>query len=118
MATTLPHLDRSAPLLTSDIRPRPAKAHLRKAEEGEWRARVGGAVERAYKLCGWSLKEFASKVRRDERQLARWISGAERPQFDVMFGVEVVRSALVIALAELAGAGVQVETTVTIRRIA
>lgn len=116
MATNLGAQASDSLLLRSEMRPRMAKADLRKAEAGEWKANVGRAIQRAYLLCGWTLKEFADQVKRDERQLARWISGAERPQFDTLFAVVALRQALIIALAELAGAGVEVETTVRVVR--
>lgn len=109
-------LDRRHLLTSESTRPRMAKADLRKAEADEWKANVGRAIQRAYLLCGWTLKEFADKVKRDERQLARWISGEERPQLDTLFAVVALRQALIIALAELAGAGVEVETTVRVIR--
>ncbi len=95
-----------------------AKADIRKAETEQWKAHIGGAIQRAMSLAGWSLKEFADRVGRDERQVARWISGAERPQLDTLFAVDGLRQPLIVALAELAGQGVEVETTVRIRRIA
>jgi transcriptional regulator with XRE-family HTH domain len=95
-----------------------AKADLRKAEMDDWRLHVGGAIERMRMLSGLSLKEFAAVLGRDERQIARWITGAERPQLDVLFAADDLRQSLVIALAELAGAGIEVETTVRIRRSA
>ena len=93
-----------------------AKADLRKPDM--WREQIGGAIQRAMSLRGWSLKELAGAVDRDERQCARWIDGTERPQFDTLFGVETFRQPLIVALAELAGAGVEVTTAITIRRIA
>lgn len=110
----------TAHLLTTEIKPRMAKADLRKAETTAWREELGRAIQRAISLCGWTLKECAAQIRRDERQLARWISGDERPQLDTLFAVDAMRQALVIALAELAGAGVEVETTVRVvrRRVA
>jgi hypothetical protein len=91
------------------------KADLRK-EEREWTGRVGSAVQRAISLLGWSLKEFAAAVDRDERQCSRWISGSERPQFDTLFAVEQLRQPLIVAFSEMAGVGVEVETVVRIRR--
>src|SRR4029077_252856 len=111
--------DRSAALLLrTDIRPRMAKADVRKAERREWREEVGAAIERAVGLCGWSLKEFAAAGGRDERQCARWLTGQERPQFDVLFAVDALRVSLVQALAELAGHDIEIETTIRIRRSA
>lgn len=95
-----------------------AKAILRKAEGEPWKVQIGRAIQRALSLRGWSLKEFAGALDRDPRQVARWIDGSERPQFDAMFAVETLRQPLVIALAELAGTGVEITTEITIRRVA
>lgn len=104
-----------------DLADRMAKAALgdvRKADLNGWRERVGRAIERCRMLSGFSLKEFAGAVDRNERQVARWISGEDRPQFDLIFAVERLQRPLVIALAELiAGEAVEVETTVRIRRV-
>lgn len=117
MSRTLPSVEPRQHLLTSEItRPRMAKADLRKAEKGDWRISVGQAIQRAQSLCGWSLKEFADKVGRDQRQIARWITGNERPQFDALMAVEEFRQPLIVALAEMCGAGVEVETVVRVRR--
>lgn len=109
-------------VLSSEIRPRMAKADLpdvRKAETDEWRARVGAAIERTRMLCGHSLKEFADLVGRDERQVSRWIAGTERPQLDAIFMVDAFRQPLIVALAELAqGDGVEIVTEIRVRRIA
>ena len=95
-----------------------AKADLRKAEPQPWKAEIGHAIQRAMSLRGWTLKEFAAAVERDPRQCARWIDGSERPQLDVLFAVAELRQPLIVALAEVAGEGVEVQTVVTIRRTA
>ena len=92
-----------------------AKADLKKVED--WRGSIGKAVARAFSLANVSQKEAAALLGRDQGQVARWISGAERAQLDTLFACEALRQSLVIALAELAE-GVTIETTVTIRRIA
>jgi transcriptional regulator with XRE-family HTH domain len=94
-------------LLSENVTPTMAKAHLRKAEveSGDWRGEVGKAIERVKNMTGLSLKEFADAVGREDRQVARWIAGTERPQFDAIFAVEHFRQPLVIALAELIGSG-------------
>lgn len=99
-----------------DTRPRMVKAHLRKAETSEWRARMGTVIARVMHLRGWTLKEFAAAVERDERQCGRWMNGLERPQFDAVMAVESLQQLVVLALAEIAGSGVELETTVRIRR--
>lgn len=93
-----------------------AKADLRKPDFCEWRASIGAAIERARLLRGWSLKELADAVGRDERQIARWITGAERPQLDALFKVATLRHALVLAFAEIAGEGIEITTQISVRR--
>lgn len=90
-----------------------AKADLRKAEI-DWKPLIGAAIESTRLACKKSLKEFADAMPRDERQVARWISGTERPQLDAIFAVEAFRQPLVIALADLAEA--EITTQITIRR--
>jgi hypothetical protein len=92
-----------------------AKADLRKAENDAWREQIGRAIERSRLLRGWSLKELAVAVDRDERQVARWIVGSERPQLDALFAVESLRQPLVVALAEMAGEGIEITTHITVR---
>jgi ribosome-binding protein aMBF1 (putative translation factor) len=104
-------------LLRTEIPTRMAKADLRKAEMPDWRQQIGAAIERARLLSAMSLKQFADAIGRDERQIARWIVGTERPQLDAIFAVRELRGPLVIALAELSQT-VEVETTIRIRRSA
>jgi hypothetical protein len=92
-----------------------AKAALPKAESAR---DAGRAIDRARQLCGWSLKEFAGAAQRGERQLARWIDGTEHPQLDTLFAIVAFRQPLVQALAEIAGAGIEVTTSITLRRVA
>ena len=103
-------------LLSSDVPRRMAKADLRKADVTEWRGSIGQAIGRARTLCELSLKEFADAIGRDERQVARWIGGTERPQLDAIFAVPTLRGPLVIALAELSGT-VEVITEIRVRRV-
>jgi len=79
-----------------------------------WRLAVGRAIDRVKGQL--SLKEFAALVQREERQVGRWLTGDERPQFDALFAVETLRRPLVIALAELAGEVVELETVIRVRR--
>lgn len=103
-------------LLSPEMRPRMAKADLRKTEMPDWREQIGRAIERTRTLAQLSLKQFADLIGRDERQIARWIAGTERPQMDALFAVESLRGPLVIALAELADE-VEVRTTIVVRRV-
>lgn len=86
------------------------------AEIGPWRVALGRAIQRTFALAGVSQKEAAALIERDQAQIARWIAGSERPQMDAIFAVDALRQSLVVALAELAGAGVEIETVVRISR--
>jgi hypothetical protein len=98
-----------------NVRPRQAKADLKNLEP--WREQVGGAIQRALSLAGLTQKEgWVLLGHNDGARLNRWIAGSERPQFDALFAVERLRPALVIALSELAGEDVTINTVVTIRR--
>ena len=116
MSHILANGDSARHLLRSEIPTRMAKADLRKAENG-W-IENGRAIERTRELSGLSLKEFADVVGRDERQVKRWETAAERPQIETVFAVPVLRQSLVIALAEQAGVGVKVTTHIEIARVA
>jgi hypothetical protein len=91
-----------------------AKADLRKAATNE----AGRAIARAMHVRGWSLKEFADAAQRGERQLARWMDGTEHAQLDTLFAIVSFRQPLIVALAECAGLGVEVQTIVTLRKVA
>jgi DNA-binding transcriptional regulator YiaG len=103
-------------LLRSDVRKAMAKASLadvRKADEDAWKTQIGAVVRLVRGAL--SLKEFADLIDRDERQIARWEEGKERPQFDALFSVPALQGPLVLALADLTNA-VEVSTQITIRR--
>lgn len=119
MSDSLTHRGAPGHVLRPDLRRRMAKAALkdvRKADLAIWRSSIGRAIERIRMLCGLSLKEFADAIDRDERQVARWISGSDRPQLDAIFAVESLRQPMVVAFAELAGEGVEVVTEIRVRR--
>ena len=116
MHDTLPRSDRAGHLLRADVRPRMAKADLRKADGAFWRVRIGRVIERTRMLAGLSLKEFAAAIKRDERQIARWITGVERMQLDAVLAVDGVRGHFIEALAEAAHDEVDVVTVIQVRR--
>ena len=82
------------------------KADLNPIETRDFRAEIGRAVQRAFSLAGLSQKEVAYLIDRDTAQIARWIAGTERPQFDALFAVAQLREPLCVALAQMAGAQV------------
>lgn len=93
-----------------------AKADLKKLEN-PWRARVGKALARAREIAGLSQKELAAKFgHADQAQLSRWENGTETPQLAAYFAIPEMQQPVVIALAALAEGGVEVHTTISIRR--
>lgn len=116
MARTLPEPTSAAHVERLETaRPVMAKADLKKNDR-PWREQIGRAIQRTFSLAGVSQKEAAALLDRDQAQIARWTSGAERPQVDALFAVDSLRQPLLLALAELAGEGVDIETVVRIRR--
>lgn len=100
-----------------------AEAVLRKAEKADSMKEIGTALDEARHTLRWSLKELTREIeratgrKRDERQVARWIEGTERQQFDALLAVEPLKPLLLIALARTSEQ-IEVETTIRIRRSA
>lgn len=121
-------IDRGPALLLRSEKASPTEAkvnfdHLRKAETTDWKVLLGAAIKRARSRREWSLNELAGKIPlpdgrpRDDRQVARWETGDERPHWDALFGIEpYFRQLLIVSLAELSGESVYIETVVRIRR--
>jgi len=105
------------PLLLPDRRGKTAKADIRKADTEAYYASLGGCIEEVRRVSGLTLKEFAAVIGKDERQIARQIAGADRPQLEAVFAIDRFRGPLVIALAKLA-ADVDVVTEIRVRRSA
>jgi ribosome-binding protein aMBF1 (putative translation factor) len=114
----IPSNGAARPLRRSESRPRMVKADLRKADDAAWREKVGQAIARVQQRSGLSLKEFAAAIQRNERQVARWFSGAEHAQLATLVAVPPLRQLLIVALAELVEESVEITTAITIRRIA
>jgi ribosome-binding protein aMBF1 (putative translation factor) len=89
-----------------EVRPEMAKAEFKKVENVDFRAQIGRVVGRALAMAGLSQKEAAGEIGCDVAQMARWVAGTERPQFDRLFAVEALREPLCVALAQMAGATV------------
>lgn len=118
MASTVSN-DRTVPLVNrlESVSPVMAKADLKNLEKAERQA-IGRVVQRCFSLAGFTQKEAAALVNRDQAQVARWINGSERAQIDVIYAVPMLRRPLVIAFAEQAGEGVEVITEIRVRRSA
>lgn len=115
MSAILAEPSRRVPLLSPEMgRPRMAKADLRKAEEDAARQDEGRIAERVWKLSGLDLKQFAALLQKDERQVARWFTAVERPQFGAMRAVPLLRPLVTIAFGE-ADENAIVTTTITVK---
>lgn len=117
MSSTVSRSPAAGHLLLSEIRPSMAKADIQKIENGQYRLMIGHCLDRARCLVGWSKKELAAEVGRDEAQVCRWIDGKERPQLDALIAVKALRGPLVIALAEIT-TDIDVVTEIRVRRTA
>jgi len=96
---------RSTPVVRQRVLPeksgKPLRASLRKAESDDAMAEIGGCLDDARRAVGWSLKELAAALNRDERQVQRWIDGKENANIAAIFLVVELRQPIVIALARL-----------------
>lgn len=112
MADSIKQASLPTPLGLQDVRARMAKVSIPKAKNY---AALGKRVARVLELSTLSLKEFSALIGRNERQVGRWIDGSDRPQLELLYESPALHPLLVIALAEGAP-GVEVETTITVRR--
>ena len=117
MALSVSQPNLPTPLLLADVPVRMAKAGTRKADTDALYASLGAAVREVQHAYGLTLQEFAYELGKNERQVARWLDGSDRPQVEAVFAVDRFRAPLVIALARLS-AGVEVVTEIRVRRIA
>jgi len=106
--------------LLSDVRPVMAKVHsssVRLADTRPLFVQLGACIDEV--RCGFrlTLEAFAHALGKDDRQVARWISGEVRPQLETVLAVEKFRAPLLIALASLSSE-IEVTTQLTYRRIA
>lgn len=89
------------------------------------RVALGRVIARTFELVGptpetdWSShKEAAARLDVDEGELGKWLSGARRPHLDKLLAIPELQQALIVALAELGGIGVEVVTEIRLRRTA
>lgn len=95
------------------------KATLPSGENGPKLKEIGGCLDFARRYIGWNLDQLADALKRDSKQVGRWIRGEERTQVDVVLCVPQLHGPFVIALARLDNKGViEVETTIRIRESA
>lgn len=121
MAPSIAQPQLPTPLLVTEKPRKQAKAALpeiRKAEiERRW-VQWGECIDEVRGVFRLTLQEFAAALGKDERQVARWVSGQERPQIETVLAVERFHGPMLIALAKLAKDGIRVRTTIEIERSA
>lgn len=119
MGDTLPEDARRASLLNREIPLRQAKVHEvahKKVALEEYRAEIGRAIERARCLSELTADEFAREIGCHPTQLSKWIRNVEPPQIDRVL-MSPMRGFMLVALATRTP-GCDVETVITVRRIA
>jgi hypothetical protein len=92
--STLPKADTRAHRVISEMRPAMAKADLRKAENVEKPADIGGCLDFARNYVGWNLDQLAAALKRDPRQVRRWIANEENIQLGVVWKVKALQRAV------------------------
>lgn len=85
--------------------PAMAKASLRNAQTRK--AEIGEAIRRAYGGLGWNVDEAARRVGVKANQFSAWLTGRERPQFDLLFNVPELCEPLVLELGRMTGAEIE-----------
>jgi hypothetical protein len=83
----------------------------------DFKALIGGAIERALEKSGISRKtaSFVMGYGEDQSSIRKWIEGKETPQFARLWLLgETFQQALVVSLASIAGADVEIRRVVTI----
>lgn len=96
-----------------------AKARVRFSDVAAFRVDIGRCVERARLAMGWNLEQFAQACGdKDARQVQRWCTGQDRPQFDVLLAIHGYADELLIELARMHGARVYTRVEFPDRRTA
>ena len=90
-----------APAQRHPVLPDIGKPRMARIPDMAWGERIGGAIQRAVAIAGWSNKEAASRVGVDDAEFGKWMSGGRRPQMDRLFAVEELRWPLIQCLAQL-----------------
>lgn len=96
---------------------RMAKANSRSADTDAYYKDLGKCMKEVMRVLDLSLEEFAYALKKDDRYIARQLTGEDRPQIEVVFAVERFRAPMVIALAQMS-AGVETVTTISFKRTA
>jgi hypothetical protein len=117
MANTLADRVPARHRVISEMRPEMMRASLRKSENSEVPEEntqdIGGCLDYARRQVGWNLDELSAALKRDARQVRRWIANEETVQVQTVFKVPALRVPFALALAKLANC--EIETVVRMR---
>lgn len=104
----------------SDVHPQMLRAEHEGAPQLSGKHAIGLAIERALGRANFTKQEAAFRMGyTDSGVIGRWIAGTETPQFAKLWTLgDAFRRELVIAQAEVAGIGIDVQTVITVRRSA
>lgn len=115
---TLPQPSMDPQRVIGENRVRMAKAALPKREnEPNFLLKIGKCLDYARHDVGWTIDQLARELKRDSKQVARWIRGEERTQVDVVWSVPQLRPGFLVALS-FEAEECEVETVVRVRRAA
>jgi transcriptional regulator with XRE-family HTH domain len=81
----------------------------------------GAVIARALQIKGWTQLRLAQELGYGDNQapVSRWIAGTEAPPIERLWDLAALRLSLLVALAEaVQDDAVQVNTVVTLRRLA
>jgi hypothetical protein len=102
------------PVFPDIARPRMAKADVRKPDmpsDVDWMKAVGEALAGAIAIVGWSSKVASGRVKVDDAEFGKWLSGNRRVQVDRVLAVEELQWPFLTCLAKRLP-GVEIETEI------
>lgn len=84
-----------------EIRPQMIKANLPKGESSDYRREIGECLDYARRIVGWTHEQLATELKKDKKQVGRWLRGEESTQLHAVFTVPALRQPFIIAQARL-----------------
>lgn len=112
MPSSLPAAADRAHLLNSAPAPRMAKVHTAAHGNSVSWALMAECLNEVRGTL--TVEQFAAAIDRDARQVGKWLSASERPQFETVFAVERFQQPLWLALGRRIKT-VEITTQLTVR---
>ena len=98
-----------------DVRPKQAKASIKKVDDADSRVKFGAILRRAVELAGLIEKDAADRLGADRAQFSRWLSGKENAMVWKFHADELLGPALIAAQAEVTP-GAVIRTVIELER--